>query len=81
MQEKNDEAETFLERVTAQENENVIAWTLYGILYEQKGQELNADITFKRSTKLNNQLNIELMPQVQQNSAELQAEEEKKEEG
>ena len=62
MQEKYDESEIFLERVTAQENENVIAWTLYGILYEQKGQELNADITFKRAVKLNNVQYMEMLP-------------------
>ena len=67
MQEKYDESEIFLERVTAQENENVIAWTLYGILYEQKNQELNADITFKRATKLNNTQYMEMLPIVQTN--------------
>jgi hypothetical protein len=53
MQEKNDIAETFLERVVAQDNEHVIAWTLYSILYEQKGQELNAEITLKKVLKMN----------------------------
>ena len=53
MQEKNDVAETFLERVLAQENENIIAWTLYALLYEQKGQELNAEITLKKALKMN----------------------------
>ena len=53
MQEKNDIAETFLERVLAQENENIIAWTLYALLYEQKGQELNAEITLKKALKIN----------------------------
>lgn len=53
MQEKNDIAETFLERVLSQENENIIAWTLYALLYEQKGQELNAEITLKKVLKMN----------------------------
>ena len=53
MQEKNDVAETFLERVLAQENENIIAWTLYALLYEQRGQELNAEITLKKVLKMN----------------------------
>jgi len=56
MQEKNDMAELFLERVTAQDGENLIAWTLYAILYEQKGQELNAEITFKKAHKMNQDL-------------------------
>lgn len=60
MQEKLDIAETFLERVTAQENENVIAWTLYSMLYEQKGQELNADITLKKVMKMNHSQFVEL---------------------
>lgn len=53
MQEKNDVAETFLQRVTAQDDENVIAWTLYAMLYEQMGQEMNAEITIKRVLKIN----------------------------
>lgn len=53
MQEKNDVAETFLERVTAQDPDNVIAWTLYALLYENKGLDLNADITLKKVIKLN----------------------------
>ena len=53
MQDKLDVAETFLERVTAQENENVIAWTLYMMLYEQKGQDQNAEITLKKVVRLN----------------------------
>jgi hypothetical protein len=53
MQEKNDVAETFLERVVAQDGEHVIAWTLYAVLYEQRGQELNAEITLKKVLKLN----------------------------
>jgi hypothetical protein len=53
MQEKNDIAETFLERVIVQDKENIVAWTLYAILYEQRGEELNADITFKKAIKLN----------------------------
>lgn len=80
MQEKNDEAETFLERVTAQDNENVIAWTLYGMLYEQRGQDLNADITFKQTVKINNALNLELYPPVS-NQPEGEEEMDKKEEG
>lgn len=50
-------AELFLERVTAQDSENMIAWTLYAMLYEQKGQELNAEITFKKAHKMNQALN------------------------
>lgn len=53
MQEKLDIAETFLDRVTAQENDNVIAWTLYAMLYEQKGLDMNAEITFKKVLKIN----------------------------
>lgn len=54
MQEKNDVAETFLERVLSQESTtNVIAWTLYALLYEQKGQDQNAEITLKEATKMN----------------------------
>lgn len=53
MQEKYDLAETFLEKVTAQESDNIIGWTLLSILYEQKGQELNAEITLKKTLKLN----------------------------
>jgi tetratricopeptide (TPR) repeat protein len=53
MQDKLDIAETFLERVTAQESENVIAWTLYSMLYEQKGQDRNAEISLKQVLKLN----------------------------
>lgn len=53
MQEKLDMAETFLERVTAQENENVIAWTLYAMLYELKGLDMNAEITLKKCLRLN----------------------------
>jgi tetratricopeptide (TPR) repeat protein len=56
MQEKYDIAETFLERVISQSGDNVIAWTLYAYLYERRGQELNADITYKRANKLNQQL-------------------------
>ena len=58
MQEKNDVAETFLERVLSQENENIIAWTLYALLYEQKGQELNAEITLKKALKMNQAISI-----------------------
>lgn len=85
MQEKFDIAETFLERVTAQENEHVIAWTLYSILYEQKGQDLNADITLKKVTKINQAKYAELLASYQaaqmppQTGAE--TEDEKKEEG
>lgn len=61
MQEKYDMAETFLERIIAQENENVIAWTLYAMLYEQKGQDLNADITLKKVLKMNQAQLNELM--------------------
>lgn len=53
MQEKLDTAETFLERVTAQESDNVIAWTLYAMLYEQKGLDMNAEITLKKCLKFN----------------------------
>lgn len=53
MQEKNEMAELFLERVTAQDEDNLIAWTLYAMLYEQMGQELNAEITFKKAHKMN----------------------------
>jgi len=53
MQEKNEVAETFLQRVTAQDDDNVIAWTLYAMLYEQMGQEMNAEITLKRVLKIN----------------------------
>ena len=63
-QEKNDVAETFLERVIAQDNENVIAWTLHAILYEQKGQELNAEITVKKVLKLNQAQFAELQAQL-----------------
>lgn len=56
MQEKYELAETFLEKVTAQENENVVGWTLLALLYEQKGQELNAEITMKKTLKLNQSL-------------------------
>ena len=57
MQDKNDMAELFLERVTAQDPDNIIAWTLYAILYEQKNQDLNAEITYKKAHKLNKILN------------------------
>jgi Flp pilus assembly protein TadD len=56
MQEKYDLAETFLEKVTTQDSENVIGWTLLALLYEQKGQELNAEITIKKTLKLNQSL-------------------------
>ena len=68
MQEKIDTAEIFLERVTAQENENLVAWTLYAILYEQKGMELNAELTLKKVIKLNQALITEMQNQnLQQN--------------
>lgn len=83
MQEKYDTAETFLERVIAQESENVIAWTLYAMLYEQKGQELNADITLKKVVKMNqaqlNELMISL--NIQPPQPETEDETLKKEEG
>lgn len=53
MQERFETAETFLERVTAQESDNVVAWTLYAMLYERKGEEMNADITIKKVVKMN----------------------------
>ena len=68
MQDKIDTAETFLERVTAQDamnspssaiassddaNLNIIAWTLYAVIYEQKGLDLNAEITLRKAHKLN----------------------------
>lgn len=56
MQDKLDVAETFLDRVTAQEGENVVAWTLYAMLYEQKGQDMNAEITLKKALKINQNL-------------------------
>ncbi len=56
MQEKLDMAELFLERVTAQDQENIIAWTLYAMLYEQRSQDLNAEITYKKAHKLNQNL-------------------------
>lgn len=59
MQEKLNLSETFLERVTAQDSQNVVAWTLYSILYEQKGQELNAEITLKKVLKMNQSQFIE----------------------
>lgn len=46
-------AETFLERVVAQESENIVAWTLYLILYEQKEEDLNAEITLKKLLRMN----------------------------
>lgn len=83
MQEKYEIAETFLERVIAQENENVIAWTLYAMLYEQKGQDLNADITIKKVMKMNQAQLNELM--ISMNIVPIQPETEdesaKKEEG
>lgn len=56
IQDKHDTAEIFLERVAAQEPENLVAWTLYSILYEQKGLELNAELTLKKVIKLNQTL-------------------------
>ena len=58
MQEKYDMAELFLERVTAQDGENLIAWTLFALLYEQRGQGLNAEITFKKAHKMNHDLHM-----------------------
>ena len=72
LQEKNDMAEMFLERVTAQDSENMIAWTLYAMLYEQKGQELNAEITFKKAHKMNLVLNTQ-QEELNNFEAELQA--------
>lgn len=71
MQEKYEMAELFLERVTAQDGENLIAWTLYAILYEQKGQDLNAEITFKKAHKLNQDLHTK-EPEVSSIEKELQ---------
>ncbi len=77
MQEKIDTAEIFLERVTAQENENLVAWTLYAILYEQKGMELNAELTLKKVIKLNQALINEAQNQnLQTNLNEMGVEEE-----
>lgn len=83
MQEKYEIAETFLERVIAQENENVIAWTLYAMLYEQKGQDLNADITIKKVMKMNQAQLNELMisMNIQPPQPEIEDETAKKEEG
>ncbi|CAF0849700.1 unnamed protein product [Brachionus calyciflorus] len=82
MQEKYDIAEIFLERVTAQENEHVVAWTLHSMLYEQKGQELNADITLKKVLKMNQIQYSELMASlnIQPQHAETEDEAAKKEE-
>jgi hypothetical protein len=82
MQEKNEVAETFLERVVAQDNDHVIAWTLYALLYEQKGQELNAEITLKKVLKMNQAHFAELQASLLHtptHQATLDAEEERKE--
>ncbi len=88
MQDKFDVAEIFLERVTAQENENLIAWTLYSILYEQKNLELNAELTLKKVIKMNQALLAEAQaaheknhPNANDTGAEEEAVSVKKEEG
>jgi hypothetical protein len=58
MQEKYEVAETFFDRVTCKENENVIAWCLYGMFYEQTQQDLNAEITFNKTLALDISLSV-----------------------
>jgi hypothetical protein len=53
MQEKYTIAETFFDRVTNQDSENVIAWYFYALYYELTNQDLNAEITIKKAHKLN----------------------------
>ena len=85
MQEKFDLAETFLERVCVQNSDNVVAWTLYAILHEQKGEELNAEITFKKAAKLNQSQYHEFLSLNQSTTVNQQSElvddESKKDEG
>jgi hypothetical protein len=66
MQEKYEVAETFFDRVTCKESENVIAWCLYGMFYEQTQQELNAEITFNKTLVLDSALTeLQLQQQAQ----------------
>jgi hypothetical protein len=53
MQEKYDIAEVFFDRVTCNDSDNVIAWCLYAMFYEQTNQDLNAEITFGKTFKIN----------------------------
>lgn len=53
MQENFDIAEIFFDRVTCNDTENVIAWCLYAMFYEQTNKDQNADITFAKTIKLN----------------------------
>ena len=86
MQEKYDLAETFLEKVTTQENDNINGWTLLALLYEQKGQDLNAEITMKKTLKLNQSLmsesnNLNASTNQMSNDIDLEASMIKKDEG
>ena len=53
MQENFEIGEIFFDRVTSNDPENVIAWCLYAMFYEQTNQDQNADITFAKTIKLN----------------------------
>lgn len=64
MQEKYDIAETFFDRVTNRDSNNVVAWCLYAMLYENTNQDLNAEITFSKTIKLNNAIELAEQPQV-----------------
>jgi hypothetical protein len=85
MQEKYDISETFLEKVTTQDTENIIGWTLLAFLYEQKGQELNAEITMKKTLKINqnllNETNLNASINQLTNDIDLEASMIKKDEG
>ena len=53
MQENFEIGDIFFDRVTCNDPENVIAWCLYAMFYEQTNQDQNADITFAKTIKLN----------------------------
>jgi hypothetical protein len=53
MQENFEIGEIFFDRVTSNDPENVIAWCLYAMFYEQTNQDQNADTTFAKTIKLN----------------------------
>ncbi|EDV28658.1 uncharacterized protein TRIADDRAFT_51790 [Trichoplax adhaerens] len=53
MDERNDEAETFLEAATTVEHDNILAWTILGLFYNSIEKEIFAEMALKEACRLN----------------------------
>ncbi|TRY97278.1 hypothetical protein DNTS_020573, partial [Danionella cerebrum] len=72
-----EDAETFFERATSLEPNNVVAWTLFGVFYQVQDKVIQAERAFREANKqLSSFLEKKLMPRAEHTS-ETQEEEQK----